>query len=369
MEVELLEAQAHILSITYAYVIKMCMKCAVELGIPDVILGPTTLSALLSDLRLHPSRCDAVRRLMRLLVHAGIFRQEEEEEDECYYYPTPASKLLQDNVNNDQGVRREMTTTRQPPRHLFFHADGDAVTCWVSLSKWFKNGGSDESTTTPFEAFCGEPFWEWMAKEPKQQQWFHECMLVAAALVSDRCCKEIFHGLESLVDVAGGTGIMSVAIAKAFPDINFTVFDLPHVVADGVGAGMKNLQYVGGSMFGEVPKADAVLLKWILHNWDDESCVKILKRCRDAVTNSSSRDKKKLGKVIVIDMVLFNQTTVDNKDITRVQLCTDMMMLTLVNGKERTENEFKNLFVEAGFTGGYKIVKTLGTRCVIEVYP
>ncbi|CAN0915188.1 Probable O-methyltransferase 3, partial [Linum grandiflorum] len=385
MEVELLEAQAHILSFTHAYVVKMCMKCALELGIPDAILGPTSLSDLVSALQLHPSRYDAVRRLMRLLVHAGIFRQEQKEEEaneyECYYYPTLASKLLQD--NDDQGARKEMTTTttRHPPRHLFFHVDGDAVTCFASLSNWYKNGG-DESATTPFDVFCREPcgYWEWMEKHPKTQQKFHEAMvgdskLVAAALVSDCYCREVFNGVESLVDVGGGTGTMSVTFAKAFPDIKFTVFDLPHVVAnggggDGAGNGLKNLDFVGGSMFGDIPTADAILLKWILHNWDDENCVKMLKKCRDAITSSSSRDeKKKAGKVIVIDIVVFNQATVDDKDITRLQLCFDMMMLTLFNGKERTEAEFKNLFVEAGFNGGYKIVKTLGTRSVIEVYP
>jgi len=65
--------------------------------------------------------------------------------------------------------------------------------------------------------------------------------------------------LESVVDVGGGTGTMAKAIANAFPHIDCTVFDLPHVVADLQGS--QNLKFVGGDMFEWVPPADAVLLK------------------------------------------------------------------------------------------------------------
>ncbi|KAM5578234.1 hypothetical protein ABKV19_008509 [Rosa sericea] len=149
------------------------------------------------------------------------------------------------------------------------------------------------------------------------------------------------------------------AIADAFPHIECTVLDLPHVVADLQGS--KNLKYTGGDMFEAVPPADTVLLKWILHDWNDEECVKILKRSKEAIT---SKDKK--GKVIIIDMMMENQK-VDEESI-ETQLFFDMLMMALLTGKERNEKEWAKLFTDAGFSD-YKITPILGLRSLIEVYP
>lgn len=72
----------------------------------------------------------------------------------------------------------------------------------------------------------------------------------------------MFKGLKSLVDVGGGIGTMAEAIAKAFPEIQCTVFDLPHIVEDLQGT--ENLAFVGGDMFQSIPPAEAVLLKVII---------------------------------------------------------------------------------------------------------
>jgi methylase of polypeptide subunit release factors len=72
-------------------------------------------------------------------------------------------------------------------------------------------------------------------------------------------CKEVFEGLGSLVDVGGGTGTVAKSIAEAFPHLDCTVFDLPHVVADLQGS--ENLKYVGGDMFEAIPPADGIVLK------------------------------------------------------------------------------------------------------------
>ncbi|CAN1844028.1 Probable O-methyltransferase 3, partial [Linum perenne] len=166
--------------------------------------------------------------------------------------------------------------------------------------------------------------------------------LIAGGLVSK--CKEVFEGVETIVDVGGGNGIMAVAIAKAFPNIECTVLDLPHVVAAAEeGGSVNNLKYVGGNMFEKVPPADAVLLK-------------------EAV----GKKKKKGGKVIIVDMVV-NQgggmVAADNKELTQ-----DVLMMSYCNGKERNENEWKKLFVMAGFSD-YKIVHSLGALTVVEVNP
>ncbi|KAF3444144.1 hypothetical protein FNV43_RR13834 [Rhamnella rubrinervis] len=112
-----------------------------------------------------------------------------------------------------------------------------------------------------------------------------------------------------------------------------TVLDLPHVVGDLKGR--KNLKYVVGDMFEAVPSADAVLLKLILHDWKDEECVKILGRCKEAITSKGSKKGK---------------------------------MMNLVAGRERSEKELAKILPDAGFRS-YTVNPILGLRSLIKVYP
>jgi isoflavone-7-O-methyltransferase len=101
-------------------------------------------------------------------------------------------------------------------------------------------------------------------------------------------------------------------------------------------------------------------VQWILHNWIDKDCIRILKKCKEAVTS----DGKK-GKVIIIDMVINEKK--DENQINQVKLLMDVNMASL-NGKERNENEWKKLFKEAGFQD-YKISPLTGFLSLIEIYP
>ncbi|KGN43513.2 hypothetical protein Csa_020387 [Cucumis sativus] len=171
--------------------------------------------------------------------------------------------------------------------------------------------------------------------------------------------KSVFEGVKSLVDVGGGTGTMAKAISQAFPQMECTVFDLPQVVAHLRGD-QPNLNYVEGDMFKRIPPADVLLLKWILHDWSDEECVEILKNCKAAIRSNGNK-----GKVMVIDIVLFGNY---KKDSMETQLLFDMLMMTLVGGKEREEKEWAKLIKEAGF-GSYKIFPIMGVRSLVEIYP
>ena len=97
-----------------------------------------------------------------------------------------------------------------------------------------------------------------------------------------------------------------------------------------------------------------------MHDWGDDECVKLLKRCKEAVP---PRDAG--GKVIIIDMVLGSGPS-DEKD-RETQVLFDLLMMAL-NGVERDEQEWKKIFFEAGFKD-YRIIPVLGTRSIIELYP
>ncbi|EER96080.2 hypothetical protein SORBI_3002G079300 [Sorghum bicolor] len=159
------------------------------------------------------------------------------------------------------------------------------------------------------------------------------------------------------MDVGGGDGTMAAAIAKAFPQIRCSVLELPHVV-DAAPADC-GVQFIAGDMMEFIPPADVLLLKWILHNWSDEDCVRILKRCKEVV---STREPK--GKVVIIEVVVGSQS----KQMLEAQFVSDLCMMLLTTGEERDRDKWQRIFQDAGFTQ-YKISPVLGFRSLIELYP
>ncbi|PHT53526.1 Trans-resveratrol di-O-methyltransferase [Capsicum baccatum] len=341
---EVLAAQAHIANHVLNYVNSMSLKCATQLGIPDIIHShgrAMSLSDLIDALPINKAKGqECIYRLMRILIHAGFFIQEEEG-----YSLTPTSRLL----------LKDEPLSLAP--FVLSQLDPLLVDPWQSLGEWFKNEDS-----TPFTTAHGKPLFEYAGDEPRLNRLFNESMASDARLITSVLIKNgkgIFEGLKSVVDVGGGTGAVGKAICNAFPELKYAVFDLPHVV-EGL-EGSNNLSYIGGDMFKSVPSADAILLKWILHDWSDEDCVKILKKCKEAIPS-----KENGGKLIVIDIVIDNKNR-DDKSF-ETQLFSDVLMMVHVSGKERSEQEWAKLFSDAGFSE-YKISPILGLRSVIEVYP
>ncbi|KAK6932628.1 O-methyltransferase domain [Dillenia turbinata] len=346
---EMLQAQSHIYKHVFNFIDSMTINCAVQLGIPDIILShnqPMTLHELVTALGIPPPKATCLQRLMRLLVHSGFFviRKLPGRIQEVGYDLTPSSRLLlKDNVNC---LTAFLLASLQP---VF-------LTPWQSLGEWFKG-----KETTTFETAYGKKFWEYAEQNPDFSDMFNEAMVSESCLMRlvVKECKSVFEGMGSLVDVGGGKGIVTRVISDAFPALRCTVFDLPHVVADLPET--KNLKYAGGDMFQSVPSADALLLKHVLHNWSDEECVKILKKCRQAIEMNDDK-----GKVLIIDMVI--DIDQDEHEVTDTKLYFDMLMMVLVNGQERTVKEWEKLFFQAGFSR-YKIKPIFGLRSLIEVYP
>ncbi|KAI3500191.1 hypothetical protein L1887_36008 [Cichorium endivia] len=352
---EMLHSQAHIWNHIFSFVNSMSLKCAIELQIPDIIDrhgAPMLLPELVEALSINKERTPFVYRLMRILVHSGFFVKQSistttgnDEEEREGYLLAPASQLL---------LKKEPFSIRPL---LLFMLDPILMDPWQHMSKWFQN-----NDVTPFHTTYQKTLWDFASQEPKLNQVFNETMASDARFVASfiiKHCAGAFEGLSSVVDVGGGTGTIAKAIAKAFPNVNCVSFDLPHVVSGLEGS--KNMSYVCGDMFEAIPKADAVLLKWILHDWNDEECLKILKRCKEAIPG-----KEYGGKLIIIDMVL--KTEEGSEKSLETQLFFDMLMMANVTGRERTEKDWSKLFFDACFSN-YKITPILGLRSIIEVYP
>ncbi|CAK9142729.1 unnamed protein product [Ilex paraguariensis] len=347
---ELLQAQAHIWNQIFNFINSMSLKCAIQLGIPDVIHShgrPMTLSELVDALPIHHTKAQFIYRLMCILIHSGFFVRQKisENDEEGGYLLTLASQLL---------LKDEPFSVTPL---LLAMLDPILINPWHHVSEWFQN-----DDPTPFHTTHRRTLWDYTCHEPKLNHLINDAMSSDARLVTSvvaRDCKGMFEGFNSLVDVGGGIGTVAKAIADKFPHLKCIVFDLPHVVADLEGT--ENLSYVGGDMFEAIPPADVVFLKWILHDWSDEESLRILKKCREAIPS-----KDKGGKVIIIEMIMQNQKG-DDKSI-ETQLFFDMLMMAVVTGRERNEKEWAKLFFDAGFSD-YKITPILGLRSVIEIYP
>ncbi|KAK8992078.1 hypothetical protein V6N11_044970 [Hibiscus sabdariffa] len=341
---ELLQAQAHVWNHIFSFINFMSLKCAVDLGIPDIIQNhgePITVTELVAaPPTLNPTKACNIYRLMRILVHSGFFALEKLSHgvQEDGYILTNASRLLlKDNIN-------PLSLTP----FLKVNLDPILKKPWDFLGIWFQN-----NDCTPFDTAHGngKTFWDYAGHDPK-----------ACSVLIDKC-NGSFEGLDSLVDVGSGTGTVGKAIAHSFPQLECTVFDLPHVVAGLQDSG--NLKYVGGDMFEDVPVADAS----ILHDWNDDECLKILKQCKEAISKQHKGVMIK-KKVMIINMVVMDNEKVneENSKSLETQLFLDMLMMVVLTGRERREEEWAKLFCEAGFSD-YKIIPILGLRSLIEVYP
>ncbi|CAL1376905.1 unnamed protein product [Linum trigynum] len=347
--IQLLEAQRQVWDHSFAYIKTMAVQSAMELDIPSVVQShgkPITVGELGSALKIAPARTPFLARLMRMLAHMGYFVENLKDGDDetatSYSATLMCGFLVKDSPFN-------------AATWFLLANDPIAVDPWRSFGAWIRQPpAASVAGDFPFtHAHKGKKLYEVCRDVPRIAKMMNEGIgrdiwLFSKALLAK--CGSHFQGLESIVDVAGHTGTISEDLAEAFPGIHCIVFDLAQVVSPA------------GDVFQEIPPADAVFLKWVLCDWSDESCVKILKQAKEAVTSSNSG-----GKVMIVEMVAGHQSCSD-REATGTLLYLDMVIMMTVEGKVRTEPQFAKLFSEAGFAS-YTITPVCGLRVLIELYP
>jgi hypothetical protein len=140
-----------------------------------------------------------------------------------------------------------------------------------------------------------------------------------------------FRRFRTLVDVGGGSGVLTRAIREAAPGLSVTLFDRPEVVREA------HPPAVGGDFFVEVPAgADAYVLSRVIHDWSDDDAIAILRTVRRAIPEN--------GTLLLVEAVL-PERAADDPAAVRM----DVHMLTLLGGQERTADEFAALLAASGF--------------------
>jgi hypothetical protein len=321
--------------VALGYVLSAALNVALELRIADRLAdGPRSAADLAKDAGVTE---DGLHRVLRALASAGIF---EEQQTRTFALNLPAAMLRQGPASlYDLGLW--MTD----PFH--FHVYAEML----------------HSVTTgqpAAEKVTGVPVFEHFAREPKLSAVFNNAMTswsgptVAAALKAYD-----FTGIGVLVDVAGGHGYVLTAVLRQYPEMRGVLFDLDHVIAGAASiiaaAGVSDrVERVSGDFFKAVPAGgDAYIMKNIIHDWDDDRAIAILKNIRAAC--GDRRD----GRVILLEAVIPPGNQPDFGKL------IDLEMLLMPGGRERTADEFASLFEHGGFTLA-RIVPTESPLSVIE---
>jgi len=293
-----------------------------RLNIPDILVehGPLNAEVLTSQ---HQVKADTkfLHRILRALASVGIFTENVNGE----FGSTPLSEVLTKSSAVSAKALVELT-------------GASTYRVWGGLGNAIKEGQPQSKN------ILGMEYWDYLKANPTELEEFAQAMKSnsnnSLQGVVDNCD---FSTVNKIIDVAGGLGHLAIALLKKYENLKATVIDMPNLES----AVMKNLQsydgvtsrfnFVGGNMFDDVPSGNVYILKHIIHDWDDESCLKLLKLCHARMEGD--------GRIICVDAVLPPLGDVSNK----VAKFLDINMLVLISGKERMKQEWEHLYEQAGF--------------------
>ncbi|ANN75718.1 methyltransferase [Bordetella flabilis] len=205
-------------------------------------------------------------------------------------------------------------------------------------------------------ATLNDDIWDYYRKVPEEGQWFAQGMTGMTAAVAQGTARVLdTEGVGCAADIGGANGALMHALLAANPALRGIVLDLPHVVpaaaaqAHALGLGDR-LGVLAGDFLESVPPADLYLLKYILHDWGDDDCIRILENCRRAARPG--------GRVAVIELAL------GEPGEPGFGAMMDMNMMVMVaGGRERTVKEYEALLGAAGWR--LQSVKSTGTPMIV----
>jgi hypothetical protein len=325
---------AKLMEMIFSPVPAQALSVAAKLGVADLLKDQAKTADELAETLGVQGR--PLYRLLRALASVGIFSE-------------------------DQGGRFHLTSLAEPLRSdapdsvrsfaIYFGAD------W-HRRVYNELGYSIQTGNCAFEKIHGKPFFDYLGENPEPAKDFNDAMTSHSASDSAAVVKAYdFTGLNKLVDVGGGHGALIAAILAQNPQMKGVLFDAPSVVTGAIdaftSAGLnERCEVIGGDFFTSVPAGgDAYIMRHIIHDWDDERALTILKNCHQAMADN--------GRLLVVEIVITDGNTPS------LGKFLDLAMLVLVNSFERTAGEYEALFARAGFKLT-RIVPTAAPHSVLE---
>lgn len=308
---------ASVMRLVNGYEISQALHVVAVLGIADLLASrPRTSDELAEATGTHPG---ALYRVLRVVAAAAVFQEDAVRR----FSLAPMGQCLRSDATEPVGPWAAFIG--RPYR-------------WQAWSHLMHSVQTGEAA---FPFVHGEGVWDYRVAHPEEGTIFDAAMTalskdVAAGVVA----AYDFASFSRAVDVGGGQGALIGGILAANHALHGVVFDQPHVVArakpelDRLKVA-ERCDMVGGDFFDEVPPGDLLLLKAILHDWDNARARTILQNCRRALAPG--------GKLLVVERVL---SALNNGLEAKL---ADLNMLVTTGGQERTAEEFASLFASAGF--------------------
>ena len=315
--------------------ISKAISTVVELGIPDQLgKGARTVGDIA---RQAGASEDGVYRLLRALASVGVFAEGAERQ----FKLTPIGQLLR--------------TDRHESHAGYAHFTGHDST-W---RPWGELAYSVRTGQPAFDKVFGMPVFEYFSKNAEAAAVFDTAMTSLSTMDGEMIAAAYdFTGIGTLMDVAGGQGLLLATLMQKHKKMRGILFDLPHVTAAASAtfsrAGVAARGHIeSGDFFKALPRgADAIIMKHIVHDWDDAAATKILQACHRALGPR--------GKVLLAESVI------PPGNAPHVGKLLDLEMLVLTpRGRERTKAEFTALLRGAGFRLS-RVVATPSPMSIVE---
>ncbi|KAB2018870.1 hypothetical protein ES319_D08G259500v1 [Gossypium barbadense] len=347
-EADVLQAM-HLASISS---LPFTLKVAVDLGLLDIIAeaadtppGMVSVAEIVSKLPTNnPNAPSIVDRMLRLLAaHSILTCDQITGQDGLTQRSYGLASIGKYFVQNEDGV------SFAPLLRIFL--EKYILECWKFLKDVTLEGGFSCK-----KAF-GKHLFELLADDDDMSKSFNEAMSIYTTLIMNQVLETYrgFEGVSQVVDVGGGVGTNLKLIVSKHPQIRGINFDLPQVIKDAVPC--PGVEHVAGDMFTEIPKAEVIFIKSMLHDWGDDRCLKLLKVCYDALPEN--------GKIVSVESIIPEIPETDI--ITKTIFQRDVALFHILPGaKERTKQELEALAKQAGFSS-LKIVCRVYNHWVMEI--
>ncbi len=309
------------------------ISVAAELGLADHLDNPRTAEELAVITGTH---APSLHRLLRALAGAGVLCCGEGGR----YSLTSLGRALRS--DDPQSIRGFMASV----------LGGEHYSAWGELLHSIRTG------EVALQKVYGTDVWDYFDKHPERAAFFNDAMTnLSAGVIMAVLASYDFSGISTIMDVGGGHGLMVSTILQNYPEMHGIIFDQPSVI-EGARAAVEQVgvadrcSVVGGNFFESLPGgADVHLLKFIIHDWNDEKSIQILKNCRRAIKDG--------GKLLLIEAVVPPPNTEHFANL------GDINMLVMTGGCERSREEYALLYREAGFELT-KVVDTPSPVSIIE---
>jgi len=221
-------------------------------------------------------------------------------------------------------------------RELVLMYCGDLYQAWGEFGEAVRTG------ETAFKLVFGAERFDYLKRIPERARGFDRAMAAVTDLIGEELVKAVdFTRTPSVIDIGGGNGSLLKKVLRAAPGVHGVVVDRDHVTAQSARDFAEHefadrLSALEGDFFRELPSGgDCYLLSRILHDWDDEACVRLLRVCREAVSPGTE--------LVIVERLL------PEAGGTSMASVWDLHMMAITGGQERTRTEYARLLADAGF--------------------